>query len=340
MPSLSTAGDAISQTLPSRTERNVNARGSRPIVSGIFDGLKEHFLRLERFSRSHDRFRLDDRRQGRSVLVCLLAGYKPDLWPFVIPPLKASLPKADVCVLSPGLWSSELAGLCRDEGWSYLGTTTNDVSLAQNVCYRLHGDATMIVKLDEDMFLLPDTIETLLTEYRTIVKQGAVHPGFVAPMIPLNGFCYRHLLEMLGLLPEYKSRFGRARMATSGIPLQTDAAAATWIWERTTPLAALPARLSMSEVRRLLCPIQFSIGLIAFERAFWEEIDFLPVYRRRLLAGANTLGGDEEYLCAKAVEMSRPAVVTTATVAGHFSFGPQYAAMKSLLEERPEMFLQ
>jgi hypothetical protein len=85
-----------------------------------------------------------------------------------------------------------------------------DVSLAQNVCYRLHGAATTIVKLDEDMFLLPDTIETLLTEYRTIVTQGAVHPGSAAPMIPLDGFCYRHLLEILGLLPEYESRFGRA----------------------------------------------------------------------------------------------------------------------------------
>ena len=123
-------------------------------------------------------------------------------------------------------------------------------------------------------------------------------------------------------------------MATSGIPLQTDAAAATWIWERTTPPAALPARLSVREVRRLLCSIRFSIGLIAFERAFWEKIGFLPIHRRRLLAGTNTLDGDEEYLCAKAVEMSRPTVITTATVAGHFSFGPQYAAMKSLLEER------
>jgi hypothetical protein len=42
--------------------------------------LKEHFLAPGAlFPISHHHFRLDDRRQGRSVLVCLLAGYKADL---------------------------------------------------------------------------------------------------------------------------------------------------------------------------------------------------------------------------------------------------------------------
>ena len=123
-----------------------------------------------------------------------------------MPRLRLALPDADVCVVSPGLRLDSLAELCRSEGWSYLSTATNDVALAQNVCYRLHPDASMIVKLDEDMFLLPATISTLLTEYQSIRRQGAVDPGFVAPMIPLNGFCYRHLLEMLGLLEEYEAR--------------------------------------------------------------------------------------------------------------------------------------
>jgi hypothetical protein len=321
-----------------RVGQDGGSRPRRPVLSNLYDALKQCSAGLERFSRLHDRFRFDDRRRQHPLLVCLLAGYKPQLWPFVIPRMKDALPDADVCILSPGVDIVELAELCRCEKWSYLSTGTNDVSLAQNVCYRLHDAASMIVKFDEDMFLLPDTIVTVLAEYRRLSHEGIVRPGCLAPMIPLNGFCYGPLLDILGLLDEYESRFGIARMATSGIRIQTDPAAATWIWEKTTPLSALARRLTAEPIRWWPCPIQFSIGLIAFERTFWEEIGYFPVYRRRLLMGANTLGGDEAHLCAKAMETSRPVVVTSAAVAGHFSFAPQYAAMKALLDSRPELF--
>lgn len=307
-------------------------------LSKVYGALKNGLHSADVYSRLHDRIAFDDRRTGAAVVVCMLAGYKSDLWRFVMPRFRAALPEADVCIISPGLRRDDLAQLCRESGWSYLSTATNDVALAQNVCYRLHDRARMIVKLDEDMFLLPDTITRLLAAYREIKADGVVDPGFVAPMIPLNGFCYRHLLEMLGLLDEYETAFGRARLATSGLAVQTDPAAARWIWERTTPLAETAARLDAMPRRVLMCPIQFSIGLIAFERTFWEQIGYLAVYRHRLLAGLNTLGGDEAYLCTRALEASRPAVVTTASLAGHFSFGPQYAGLKALLDERPELF--
>jgi hypothetical protein len=321
-----------------RVARDSGARPRPPLAQRVYDGLKGGFQTLDRFSRLHDRFILDDRRQASSVVVCVLAGYKPELWSFVIPRLRRALPETDVCVVSPGRRVKDLADLCHGEGWSYLSTATNDVSLAQNLCYSLHPAASMIVKVDEDIFLLPDTIKTLLAEYRSIKVQGEVDPGFVAPMIPLNGFCYRHLLESLGLLEEYEAYFGNARIATSGIPIQTDPAAARWIWEKTAPLSDTADRLTRHGAHRLLCPIQFSIGLIVFERTFWEEIGFLPVYRRRLATGVSTLGGDEAHICGRALEMSRPGVVTTAAVAGHFSFGPQYAALKSMLDSRPELF--
>ena len=186
------------------------------------------------------------------------------------------------------------------------------------------------------MFLLPNTITTLLEEYQAIKTEGWIDPGFVAPMIPLNGFCYRPLLKMLGLLEAFEAQFGPARMAASGIPLQTDPNVARWIWQRTAPLETSAARLAALPRQRLTSPIQFSIGLIVFERAFWEAIGFLPVHRHRLLAGINTLGG--RALCARAMQASRPGVVTTAVMAGHFSFGPQYAGMTDLLEERSDLF--
>jgi hypothetical protein len=310
----------------------------QPASQALYGNIKNGIAAVLAYSRLHDRFQFDDRRNNARVLVCMLAGYKQDLWRFVMPRFRVALPEADICIVTPGKRSEVLAELCRQHGWSYLTTATNDVSLAQNVCYRLHDAADMIVKLDEDMFLLPDTISRVLDEYAALKQEGVVNPGFVAPMIPLNGFCYRHLLQMLGCLPEYEAIFGIARLATSGLPVHNDPAAARWIWQHTAPLAATAMRLANMDRKRLLCPIQFSIGLIAFERAFWELISYLPVYRRRLLIGLNTLGGDEAYICSCAVEMSRPGVVTTAACAGHFSFGLQYPGMMKLLDEHPRLF--
>ena len=316
-----------------------NPAARRPLTTRFYDGLKGGLQSLDRFSRMHDRSVLDDRRQRSNTLVCVPAGYKPELWPFVMPRLRLALPDADVCVVSPGLRLDSLAELCRSEGWSYLSTATNDVALAQNVCYRLHPDASMIVKLDEDMFLLPATISTLLTEYQSIRRQGAVDPRLCRSNDSVKRLLLSTSARNAGAARRVQeARFGSARMATSGIAIQTDPAAALWIWEKTSPLITTAERLAIRGTRRLLCPIQFSIGLIVFERAFWEEIGFLPVYRHRLLTGIGTLGGDEAYICGQALEKSRPGVVTTATCAGHFSFGPQYTAMKSLLDVHSEIF--
>ena len=300
--------------------------------------LKNGALAAQTYSKLNDRMTFDDRRTGARVVVAMLAGYKRELWPLVFPRLKAALPEADVCLVSPGLRDEALSDLCRREGWSYLGTATNDVSLAQNLCFRLHDRAEMIIKLDEDMFILPNTISDLLAEYRRIKTEGKVDPGFVAPMIPLNGFCYRYLLEMLGLLDEYEGRFGTARLATAGLPIHTSPLAARWIWERTAPLEDLAERLRGMKRRELLSPIQFSIGIIAFERTFWEQIGYFSVPRYKHVLKMSTLGGDEACLCTGAMVHSRPIVVTTSTVAGHFSFGPQYTAMTALLQSNPEIF--
>jgi hypothetical protein len=321
------------------TFRQPKASVARPSLSSRAYGLlKSGAVAAQTYSKLHDRFTFDDRRTGARTVVIMLAGYKRDLWPLVFPRFKAALPEADVCLVSPGLRNEALAELCRREGWSYLATATNDVSLAQNVCFRLHDRAEMIIKLDEDMFVLRNTMSDLLAEYKRIKREGRVDPGFVAPMIPLNGFCYRHLLEMLGLLDEYEAQFGTARLATAGLPLHDSPLAARWIWEHTAPLEGLVQRLQGMPRRELFSPIQFSIGIIAFERRFWEQIGYFAVPRHKLMARMSTLGGDEACLCAAAMVHARPIVVTTAALAGHFSFGPQYAAMKELLQSNPEIF--
>jgi hypothetical protein len=268
----------------------------------------------------------------------MLAGSKPELWAVTLTRFKAALPPGDVSIVSHGLRSEVLADLCRLEGWSYLSTTTRDASLAQNVCYRLHEHAELIVKVDEDMLLLPGSISALLEEYRSIKAEGVIDPGFVAPIVPLNGFCYRYLLEALGLLDEFEARFGRARIAASGLPIQDDPVAARWVWERTGPLELTAGLVARRPRQALACPVQFNAGMVVFERAFWEMIGHFPVLRRRLVFGVSTEGVDEAHLCARAFTASRPGMVTTAVMAGHFAYEPQYAAMLSLLDSRPDLF--
>jgi len=311
-------------------------RGSvRPAVYGQLRTWVKAWSRQLKFM---DKVQFDDRRTGSRVLVSILAGYKQELWPFTIPRLCQALPDCDVCVVSPGIYSEELARLCRDHGWSYISTKTNDVGLAQNICFNLHQRAELIVKVDEDMFLLRNSIDNLIGAYRATKAAGIVDPGFIAPLIPINGFCYRYILEELGCLGEFERRFGRARLAVSGIPIQRDPAAAQWMWELTAPLEETFEKLSAGPPRTLPCSIQFSIGLIVFERAFWELFNYFPVERRRLLAGMSTLGSDEAHICRSALALSRPGVVTTAAFAGHFCFGPQYSAMRSLIQSRPDLF--
>lgn len=314
----------------------------RSIASQAYGTVKKAARAADSYSKLHDRITFEDRSHAAPLLVTMLAGYKQDLWPLVMPRFKAALaqmPDADVCLVSPGKRDTALASLCAAEGWSYLATATNDVSLAQNICFKRHIAAELIVKLDEDMFLLPGSIRHLVAEYRRIKTEGRVDPGFVAPMIPLNGFCYRPLLRALGLLEEYERRFGTAQLGTSGLPIHTDPAAARWIWEQTSPLDSLPERLGAGIAEDLLSPIQFSIGMIVFERRFWQQVGYFSVARRKLMAGMSTLGGDESHICAAAMLHSRPIVITTLTAAGHFSFGGQYAGMRDLLRSNPALFV-
>lgn len=309
------------------------------VVRAVQEAVKAAVTRAGRYSRLTDRYAFDDRRRGAPLLVYVLIGYKPALWPYVEPRIAAAIPPgADVCCVSPGMHSAEVAAIARRNGWSCLSTATNDVSLAQNICLGLHPGATFVCKIDEDMFLLPDTISRTLAAYRELKASGVADPGFMAPVIPLNGVCYRWTLRRLGLLQAFEAQFGPARLATADLPIQSDPAAARWIWRRTAPLEATAARLAGASTRYLYCAVQFSIGMIVFERAFWDEIGMLPVHRLRLAKGASTLGADEAYLCKAAVERSRPGVVATDALAGHFSFGPQYAGMAELLKQEPELF--
>ena len=290
-------------------------------------------------ARTRTRYRLESRAAGSNLLIVVLIGYKEQLWPYTIPRLRDAIPfRADVCLVSPGLDLPALRDICDTHGWSYLSTRINDVGLAQNLAIDLHPEADLIVKIDEDMFLLRDTVETLLDFYSDIKAEGTINPGFAAPLIPINGSCYRSVLEAIDKLKEFETRFGRAVLGTSGIPIQMNADAARWMWETTAPLQETLKRIRSKEVTPIHVSVQFSIGMIVFEREFWKQFLKFPVPWYRILLGEPTLGADEHHICRAAVSHSRPGLVCPNALAGHFSFGPQYEGVTNLLFERPELF--
>jgi hypothetical protein len=309
-----------------------------PIAPKLYKRLKRLAGAIDRRTRITDRYTFDDRQSGERTLVCVICGDKPSLLPFTLPALAAATRGMYVCLVSPGVHRSDVADACRRLGWSYLATRTHDAALAQNVCYRLHADVELIVKIGEGVFLLPGSIETLLAKFHEIKAQGVIDPGVVAPLVTLDGACYRVLLERLGLLESYEARFGTARVSAAGAPIDSDAAASAWIWEQTYPLARSADRLAALPEQDFQAAIRFSGDVCVFERTFWEKVDYYPVYRRRLMVGRDTARSDADHLSASAMALSRPVVIASRVLAAKFASEQQYSQMLPLLDRRPELF--
>lgn len=305
---------------------------------GLYEGLKRIVGAIDRRARITDRFAFDDRRSNSGTLVCVLCGEQPSLMPFTLPTLAAATRGHYVCLVSAGTFQEDLADASRGLGWSYLATRTRDAALAQNVCYRLHPGAEIIVKINEGVFVLPGSIDALIARLRHLKAQGVMDPGVVAPLVTLDGACYRMLLERLGLLEAFEARFGTARLTAAGAPIDSDPSAAAWMWENTSPLARVAERLAALPEQDLLPAIRFGGDVCVFERSFWESVNYYPVYRRRLMVGRRSLQSDADHLGASAVAMSRPIVLASNVMAAKFASEQQYEHMLGLLERRPELF--
>ena len=91
-----------------------------------------------------------DRRRFLNKVLFVLAGYKEFLWGDVFERLEKYLSDdIEVCVLSSGLKSGRLAELAGKNGWSYLNTAYNSVTMIQNIAMEYYQNAEWFYKLDE-----------------------------------------------------------------------------------------------------------------------------------------------------------------------------------------------
>jgi hypothetical protein len=283
--------------------------------------------RLQRRINVTGAHRFVDRRRGADRLVMILAGYKDYLWPHTLARLERHAPAdADVCLVSAAVESPALDRLAERNGWSRLVTRRNQVALAQNLAIAHHPGARWLYKLDEDVVVGAGFFGALLDGYRRVQADGRHRVGFVAPILNVNGFSYRLFLEHLGLEDAYAERFGELRQACMDVRAYSDGEAARWLWEQTLPFDAQARRFRERPFGYTPVPHRFSIGATLMERDLWEGMHGFTVD----LASPG-VGDDEAQLCMACTDMSRVAVVLHDVLAGHFSFGPQEAAMRAAL---------
>ena len=268
----------------------------------------------------------------------ILAGYKPYLFEDVFARVAAFAPAAlDICIASSGLFVEELNDIAAKNGWSYLSTAQNNIPFAQNAAISLHERAELIFKMDEDIFITEGVFDTLLKTYQHVQTRGHYNVGFVAPLIPINGYCHIRLLEKLGLLETYEKIFEPVLYgAQSYRMIEKSPDVAKFFWgkgEIIPSIDELNAAFRIQKISYSICSVRFSIGLILFHRNLWQAMGEWHVPE----VGSG-LGADEEQLCIFCVANSLGMVVSENAVVGHLSFGQQNEAMKEYFLTHREKF--
>jgi hypothetical protein len=296
--------------------------------------LKRIYHNIKKKKRINSRYKFINRSKESKYLCIILAGYKENLWDIVFKRISRFMLKdIDVCIVSSGLYSKELDKLAEENNWSYLSVEKNNVCLVQNIAIKLHKNAEYIYKIDEDMFICDGFFETLKKTYDYILKNTRYKVGFVAPLIPINGYGYIRFLEKTNNIKEYEMKFEKAYYGSNSDEIIIkDSNVAKFIWEKTKNIDKIASEFLKEEISYSICPCRFSIGAILFNRQLWEEMGWFEV------KSGNCMGLDEEQLCKYCMIKSKEIVVAENTLVGHFAFGPQNKDMNMYFEKNKDLF--
>ncbi|MCR5238325.1 MAG: hypothetical protein K6E34_14105, partial [Lachnospiraceae bacterium] len=237
-----------------------------------------------------------NRKKGNNKLCLVLSGYKDFLWNIVFSRLEKFIPSdVEVCILSSGLYSEVLDSIAKSKDYSYLYTELNDLTLVQNLALCLYDDIEWVYKMDEDMFLTDYCFEKLMNTYGIVEGKERYKVGFVAPLIPLNGYSYVHILNHYGVLNEYENRFGTAYYGghkERAIECRADVSGFIWGEDGGLPQLDDMNKDFSKKWSYSVCGVRYSIGFILFKREFWELLGGFNMY------GETDLGVDELQICA------------------------------------------
>ena len=199
--------------------------------------------------------------------------------------------------------------------------------MVQNIVIDRFPKAQLIFKIDEDIFITENTIDSLLNTYELVSKNEKYSVGFVAPLIPINGYGHVRILEKLNLVDYYEEHFEKVKyIAGPNRMIENNPQVAKFMWgeDGVIPnIDELSSTFRSTPFEYSVCPIRFSIGCILFERATWEDMGMFRVERF-----GSGMGADEVQLCSYCVTKSKAMIVDENTIVGHLSFGTQNGPMK------------
>lgn len=301
---------------------------SASLFSAAFQLYSDHPVRqrLRQRRNFHGRAHFTDRRKNSDHLLLVVAGHKPALWPLVFPRVERWTPPGwDVCFCCPGTNPADLHQRAARNGWSVLHTPSNQLALTQNLAIAHHPAAHIIVKMDEDIFLTENTLSGLAAALTPSANPSSFPTGPIAPLLNVNGFSARLLLERLNRLAEFETRFGPCLQACTDTPAWQNPEAARFLWDIILPLDETARRMARDTPGFTPCPHRFSIGCVALQRSFWDSMQGFTV------APPGDLGVEEIDLAAYCAVTSRPLLVAHHLLAGHAGFGHQMPAMEPWL---------
>jgi hypothetical protein len=281
------------------------------------------------------KYTFQNRSKGKEKLLIIVAGYKSFLWEVTLERITRFIDSdIDVCVCVPKADNSDLCNIAKENGWSYLVTRENKLSLAQNFTIRLHSRAKYIYKLDEDIIIGKNFFKNIFSTYKKIKDDGLYNVGLVVPLLNINGCTYIDFLDYIKKSEEYKKKFGELRSSVMEIKCHYDGEAAIFLWENSFPFDALVEKIeSDNREQYKVVPHRFSIGAIFFERSFWKKMRYFKV------APEGFLGVEESEVGIFSMENSYPIILAKDTFAGHFSFGgEQTVRMREYFSANKEKF--
>lgn len=304
------------------------------------EGFEVDLIKLKEKYSKHNikgKYRFTDRKKDRPKLVLLLIGYKRQLWDDILPRFKSQLDDdMDVCLVSSGRYFDELENLARENDWSYISTKKNNVCLIQNIAISLFKKASLIFKVDEDIFLTKDAFKKMESAMVRAQEESPYNIGMAAPLLNLNAYGYYRILEKLGKLSDFESRFGKAKMAAGrdqAIETSGDIACFMWGEDGTIPhIDKIDELFSQSNPSWSICPIRLSIGCILYKRSFWEDFGRFPVVI------GDGMGLDETIMIAAGAALSQTMAVAEDCAVGHFGYKDQGAEMMKLYCSRRDLF--
>lgn len=263
-----------------------------------------------------------DNRRDCSKLLYVLAGYKPILWDIVFERIKQFSPSdLDICIISSGVYSKKIFEICEKNKWSYLSTTINKLTIAQNIALKLFDKAEMIFKMDEDVFVTEHFWDSMEKVYRE--NQRKYRIGFVGPLIPLHSYGFYRYIDIKNIKDrwsEFAPQFSNSVIGGHGRienPALYSDEIADFLWDQCEQIDREARDISDMKLPIEFVNSRFPICAIMFERKMWEKMGGFEI------GEGNGGGSDEVQIVNFCAENSYYIICAMNSICYHFGFAYQ-----------------